>query len=74
MHDQVGQNEFENSDEDQIKQEDDLDYNSVWDRSRSPRERNTGEKQREQNNPENETITWSTSRTMGKKTKRFREI
>ena len=42
MHDQVGQNEFENSNEDQIMQEDDLDYNSVRDRSRSPEERNTG--------------------------------
>ena len=46
MHDQ---SDFENSDEDQIIQEDDLDYNSVRDRSRSPRERNTGE----QNNSEN---------------------
>ena len=40
MPDQVGQSEFENSDEDQIMQ-DDLGYSSVWDRSRSPRERNT---------------------------------
>ena len=37
MHDLVGQNEFENSDEDQIMQEDDLDYSSVRDRSRSPK-------------------------------------
>ena len=29
MHDQVGQSKFENSDEDQIMQEDDLDYNSM---------------------------------------------
>ena len=43
MHDQVGQNELENSDEDQIMQEDNLDYSSVRDRSRSPRERNIGE-------------------------------
>ena len=57
INDQVGQNVFENSDEDQIMQEDDLDYNSVWDRSRSPRERNTGERQGEGSNPENETIT-----------------
>ena len=41
MHDQVGKSEFENSDEDQIMQENDLDYSSVRDRSRSPRERNT---------------------------------
>ena len=51
MHDQVGQNEFENSNEDQIMQEDDLDYSSVRDRSISPRERNTGERQGEQSNP-----------------------
>ena len=38
MHDQVGQNEFENSDQDQIMQEDDPDYSSVRDRSRSPSE------------------------------------
>ena len=44
MHDQVGLSEFENLDEDQIMQEDDLDYSSVWDRSRSPRERNMVEK------------------------------
>ena len=30
MHDQVGQNEFENLDEDQIMQEDNLDYRQVW--------------------------------------------
>ena len=29
MHDQVGQNEFESSDEDQIMQEDDINYSSV---------------------------------------------
>ena len=57
MHDQVGQNEFENSAEDQIMQEDNLDYSSVQDRSRSPRERNMGERQGEQSNPKNETIT-----------------
>ena len=45
MHDQVGQCEFETSDEDQIMQEDDLDYSSVRDRSRSPRERNTDERE-----------------------------
>ena len=43
MRDQVGPNEFENSDEDQIMQEGDLDYSSVRGRSRSPRERNAGE-------------------------------
>ena len=57
MHDQVGQSEFENTDEDQIIQEDDLDLSSVRDRSRSHRERNTGERQGKQSNPENETIT-----------------
>ena len=41
MYDQVGQNEFENSDEDKIMQKDNLDYSSVRDRSGSPRERNT---------------------------------
>ena len=45
MHDQVGQNQFENSDEDQIIQEDNLDYSSVQDRSRL-RERNMGETRR----------------------------
>ena len=49
IHNQVGQNEFENSDEDQIKQEDDLDYSSVRNRSRSPRERSTGERRGELN-------------------------
>ena len=47
IHDQVGQNEFENSNEAQIMQEDVLDYSPVGDRSRSPRERNTGERQGE---------------------------
>ena len=47
MHDQVDQNEFENSDEDQIMQKDDLDDSSVRDRCRSPRERNTGERDKE---------------------------
>ena len=46
MHDQVGQSEFEDSDEDQIMHEDDPDYSSVRDRSISSRERNTGERQR----------------------------
>ena len=57
IHNQVGQNKFENSIEDQIIQEDDLDYSSVRDRSKYPTERNTGERQGEQSNPENETIT-----------------
>ena len=48
MHDQVGQNE------DQIMQEDDPNYRSVRDRSRSLIERNT---RGEQSNLENETIT-----------------
>ena len=38
--------ELENSDEDQIMQ-DDSDYSSVWDRSRSPKERNSVERQGE---------------------------
>ena len=70
MHDRVDQSEFENSDEDQIMQEDDLDYSSVQDRSRSPRERNTGE----QSNPENETITRSKRPTRGIRPIRFREM
>ena len=75
MHDQVGQDEFENSDEDQIMQEDDLDYSSVWDRSRSPRERNTGERQGEQSNPENETIARRSTRpTSGIRLIGFREL
>ena len=45
MHDLVGQNEFENLDEDQIMPEDD--YSSVRDWSKSPRERNMVEKQGE---------------------------
>ena len=75
MHDQVCQNEFENSVEVKIMQEDDLDYRSVQDRSRSPRERNTGERQKERNNPEKETITRrSTRSTMGIRPIRFREM
>ena len=74
MYDQVGQNEYENSDEDQIMQEDDFDYISVQDRSRSPRERNTGERQEEQSNPENETIIRSTRPTRGIRPIRFREM
>ena len=38
-------------------QEDDLDYRSLQGRSTFSRERNTGESQGEQSNPENETIT-----------------
>ena len=45
MHDQVDQGEFENSDEDQIMQEDVLDYSSERDRYRTPSERNTEERQ-----------------------------
>ena len=74
MRDEVDQNEFENSAEDQIMQEDDLDYSSVRDRSRSSREKNTGERQREQSNPENKTITRSTRSTKGTRPTRFREI
>ena len=47
----MGQNEFENSDENQTMQEDDLDYSSLRDSSRSPWEINTREKQGEQSNP-----------------------
>ena len=43
MHDQESLNEFGNLDEDHIMYEDDPDYSFVWDWSRSPRERNTGE-------------------------------
>lgn len=46
MQDQVGQNEFESSDEDQIMQENAYDYSLARDRSRSPRERNTGEREK----------------------------
>ena len=74
MHDQVGQNEFENSDDDQTMQEDDLYYTSVRDRSRSPREINTGERHGGQSNPENETITRSTRPTRGIRPIRFREM
>ena len=73
MHDQVGQNEFENSDEHQIMQ-DDPDYSSVWNESRSPKERNTGERQGDQSNPENETITRSTRPTRGIRPIRSREM
>ena len=72
MHDQVVQNEYENSDENQIMQEDDPDYSSGQDRFRSTKERNTGETQGEQSNPENETIT-STKPTRDIRPIRFRE-
>ena len=75
MHDQVGQSEFENLDEDQIMQEDNLDYSSIWERSRSPRERNMGERQVEQSNLENETITRRSTRpTRGIRPIHFREV
>ena len=74
MHDQVGLNEFENSDDDQIMQEDYPDYSLGRDRSNSPRERNTGERQGEQSNLENETITRSTRSTRGLKPLRFMEM
>ena len=64
MQDQVGQNELENSDEDQIMQEDDPDYRSVRDRFRYPRERNTGDKESKVI-PKNEAITRSTKPTRG---------
>ena len=74
MLDQVGQNKFENLDEDQIMQEDDPYYSSVRDRSRSG-ERNSGERQGEQSNPENETITKRSTRpTRGIRPIRFREL
>ena len=66
MHDQVGQN--------QMMQKDEPDYSLVRDRSRSPRERNTGEIQGEQSNPENETITKSTRPIKGIKRISFMEI
>ena len=45
MNDQEGQNELKKSDEDQIMQEDNLDYSLVWDRSKSSRERNMRDKE-----------------------------
>ena len=54
--------------------EDDLDYTSVRDRSRSSRERNTGGRKGEQSNPKNETITRSTRPTRGIRPIRFREM
>ena len=60
MHDQVGHNAFKNLDKDPIMLADDLDYSSVRDRSSFPSERNTRERQGEQSNPDNETITRST--------------
>ena len=74
MNNQVGENELENSDEDQMMQEDDSDYSLVRDKPRSTRERNTGERQREQSNPENERITRSTRPTRGIKPICFWEI
>ena len=75
MHDQVGQNESENSDEDQIIQEDDLEYSLVLDRFKSSKERNTRERQGEQSNPENETITRRSTRpTRGIRPICFREM
>ena len=71
MQDKVSQSELENSDEDKIMKEDDLDYSSVRNRSRSPRERNTGG----QSNPENETITRRNTRpTWGIRPIHFREM
>ena len=70
----MGQSELENSDEEQIMQEDKLDYSSVRDRSRSPRERNTGERHGEQSDPENETITRSSRPTRGIRLIRFMEM
>ena len=55
-------------------QEDDSDYSFVRDRSRSPRDRDTGERQGEQINPENETITRSRKPTRGIKPIRFWEM
>ena len=49
--------------EDQIMQEGNLDYSSVQDRS--PREGNTGERQGEQSNRENETIARRNTRPTG---------
>ena len=51
MQDHVDQSEFENLDEDQIMQGNDFDYSSVRNRSRSPRERNTWNRQGEQSIP-----------------------
>ena len=70
IYDQVKQNKFEN-DEDQIMQEDNSGCGLMRDKSKSHWERNTGERQGEQNNRENETITWP---TWGIKPIRFREM
>lgn len=48
MQGEEGQKDSENSDEDQSMQEDTCDYSLDRDRSRSPRKRNTGEREREQ--------------------------
>ena len=75
MRDGVDQNEFENSAEDQIMQEDDFNYSSVLDRCRSHRERNTEERQGKQNDPENETITRRSTRpARGIRLIRFRNM
>ena len=74
MYNQVDQSEFENSDEDQIMQEDNLDYSLMQNRSRSPRERNTGKRQGERSIPENETIIRSTRPTRGIRPICFGEI
>ena len=71
---QVDQSDFENSNEDQIMQEDYPDYSSVQDRPKSPRERNTGERQEEQSNLENETITRSRRPTKVIRPIRFRKM
>ena len=55
-------------------QEDDLDYSSLWYRSRFPRERNTEERQGELSNAENETIIRSTKPTEGIRPISFREM
>ena len=67
-------NEFENSDEDRTMQEDNPGYSLVRNRWTSPRERNTGERQGEQSNPENERITRCTRPTKGLKPERFRDM
>ena len=52
----------------------DPDYSSVRDRSRTPWERNMRERQGEQSNPENETVTRSTKPICGIRPIRFREM
>ena len=67
------QNECEISDEDQIMEEEYADYSLGRDRSRSPRGRNTEEREGEQGDPETGARRSSRS-TRGIKPQRFRDM